>query len=77
MSLETPYSFLKCFLSNELIDRITEELNLFETQQDPNNNAHFTAHDVKQYMGICFYTTVHFPSFRANWSDHIKNVISP
>ncbi|KAG5871369.1 hypothetical protein JTB14_019766 [Gonioctena quinquepunctata] len=79
MALETPYSFFSYFFSDDFVESIVEQTNLFATQTNP-NIFFFTVTDIKQFMGICFYTSiVDLPSVGSYWSsdigyDRVKNV---
>lgn len=81
MALETPYSFFKYLIDDVLVDQIVNESNLYSIQKNPNNQTIFSAADMRQFIGICFYTSiVHLPNVRSYWStemgyDPVRNVM--
>lgn len=81
MALETPLNFLKYFCGEDFFQSIAEQTNLYSTQKNPNNRKHFSASDIKQFTGICYYMSIiNMPSIRSFWSteigyDHVRNVM--
>lgn len=70
--LPHPYSFFKYFFTDEMINNIVEQSNLYSVQKDPSKPANIVADDVIKYIGICFYMSVaHLPSIRSYWSGKI------
>jgi hypothetical protein len=82
LDLETPYQFFKYFFSEELINIIVYQSNLYCVQTQPDKPLDVTVCDIKQYIGILLYMSlVNMPNTRSYWSDElefkpIKNTMS-
>ena len=81
-NLETPFQFVKYFLTDELIEKIINESMLYTTQKDPTKVFQITKSDLYKYIGICLLTSVtHHVNIRDLWTDIIglqlvKNTMS-
>lgn len=72
MALETPYQFFTYFVTNELLNKITDETNLYAVQSKPERNDVFTSTDIRQFIGLTFYTSlVRMPNVRCYWSEKL------
>lgn len=82
LKLETPYQFFKYFITEELLDRIVNETNLYCAQKNIYKPQMLNKIDIRQYIGILTYMSiVHMPNTRSYWSDElefskIKNVMT-
>lgn len=71
--LETPYEFFNYFFSNDLIQQIVCQTNLYAVQKRPERPAVFTEIEIKQYIGIIIYMSiVHMPNTRSYWSEELR-----
>lgn len=74
MALETPFQFMKFFLTDELFERIEYESILYTKQNNPNNSFTPTKSDIQKYIGICILISImRNDSIRDYWSDTIGN----
>lgn len=72
MDLSTPYSFFKFFFTDNIIDNIVVQSNLYSTQQNANKPANLTADEIRKFIGICFYMSiVTISNIRKYWSEKI------
>ena len=69
LDLETPYEFLRKFISDELLELIVEESIRYSVQKDPNRPLELTVAELRKYLGICYVMSyIHLPSTRDYWS---------
>lgn len=52
VALETPFNFFSYLFSDDFVENIVNETNLFAARTNPNNSQT----DIKQFMGIWYYT---------------------
>lgn len=72
MELESPYEFFRYFFTDQIIETIASESNLYSVQQDPNKPANISTLEIKQYLGIIIYMSViHLPNIRSYWSEDL------
>ncbi|GBO18512.1 PiggyBac transposable element-derived protein 2 [Araneus ventricosus] len=82
INLETPFQFVKYFLTDELFQKILDESMLYAFQKDPNSVFQITKTDLQKYLGICLLTSVTQNSnVRDFWNDVVgmelvKNTMS-
>lgn len=70
--LETPYQCFKYFFCDELINKIVEETNLYNSQIDIQKLINISAADLLKYLGICVLTSVCVQTnVRDMWHDTI------
>lgn len=73
MELDTPYQFFSYFFSNELINKIVQETNLYAVQKRLERPPVFTAVDIRQYIGVILYMSlVNMPNTRSYWSQQLE-----
>ena len=72
MNLSTPYSFFTYFFSDDILQSIVDQSNLYSLQLNPNKPANITQQDLRKYLGICIYMSiVHMPRIRSYWSSNL------
>lgn len=68
MDLESPYQFFSYFFTNEFIDSIVHQTNLYAVEQQPNRTETFTKDDFRKYLGIIIFMSVYrYPNTRSYW----------
>ncbi|XP_045505807.1 piggyBac transposable element-derived protein 3-like [Colias croceus] len=68
LELDTPYQFFTYFFTNEFLESIVQESNLYATQQQPNRLETYTVEDLRKYLGIITFMSVyHYPNIRSYW----------
>ena len=81
-NLDTPFQFVKYFLTDELLERIHSETLLYAVQKNPNNTFTPTKNDIEKYIGICILSSVtHNDNVRDFWhgvigNEMVKNTMS-
>ncbi|XP_055914246.1 piggyBac transposable element-derived protein 3-like [Eupeodes corollae] len=70
LQLETPYQFFSYFFTDEVVDHIRDQTNIYSVQKDPNKPINIEAIDVRQFVGVVLYTSVvRILNVRNYWSD--------
>lgn len=69
-NLESPIDFFNYFFTDELVEKIVSETNLYALQVDPSKPVNYSPTDVRNYLGILLYTSfLRMPNTRFYWSD--------
>lgn len=72
MALETSYQFFTQLFTNELLNRLIDETNLYAVQNKSERSDVFTSTNTKQFIGIIFYTSlVRMPNIKCYWSEKL------
>lgn len=72
MDLETPFQCFRYFLTDECLDLITFQSNLYANQTNINKNSSLTKTDIDKFIGISLYCSLMTaPSTRTYWSQHL------
>lgn len=81
-SIDTMYGFFSFFLSDEILEKIVQETNLYAIQKEPNSTFSTSVTEVRNYMGILYFMSViKYPNVRMYWSPkygfaHIYNCMT-
>ncbi|XP_037303473.1 piggyBac transposable element-derived protein 4-like [Manduca sexta] len=82
-SLDTMYGLFSFFLSDDLLEKIVRETNLYAIQKDPNSTFSTSITEVRNYIGILLYfmSVIKYPNVRMYWSPkygfaHIYNCMT-
>lgn len=68
-SIDTMYGFFSFFLSDDIIEKIVQETNLYAIQKEPNSTFSTSVTEVRNYMGILYFMSViKYPNVRMYWS---------
>lgn len=67
--IQSPYRYFKRFFSDDLIESIVQETNLFSVQQNPAKPLDLTVDELEQFLGTVMYMSLfRLPATRMYWS---------
>lgn len=76
LELGSLYSFFRYFFTDDVINKIVSETNLYSIQQNPNSKFHLTSLQLFKYLGICnLMSIIRLPNVRSYWKETIGNPI--
>ena len=81
-NLQTPYEFFKNFISDELMEEICFQSNLYASRKNPNQPLNLNLQEFEQWLGICMRMSITKISHtRLHWSalsfnEKIKSLMS-
>ena len=68
----TPYQYFKMFVTDELLDMVKEQTNLYSTQST-GSSINVTAKDIEKFIGAYFrMRLVRMPSVRSCWETYMS-----
>lgn len=69
-----PVQFFNYYFPNSLIERITNETNLFSTQKNANKCVNVSSNEIRKFIGISLLTSiVRLPNVRLYWNETLGN----
>ena len=57
-NLQTPYEFFKNFISDELMEEICFQSNLYASRKNPNQPLNLNLQEFEQWLGICMRMSI-------------------
>lgn len=67
--LDTPLDYFAFFFSNDLLQKIKYQSELYSVQKNVNKPVTVSVDELKKYIGICVYASImHVPKVRDYWS---------
>ncbi|KAL9873389.1 uncharacterized protein ACN2A1_014470 [Glossina fuscipes fuscipes] len=80
-ALETPFQFFAEFISEDILNVIVEQTNLYIKQKNVSNCPPVNATEIRQFLGIIIFMSVyHYPNVRSYWGkygfDHIQQTMT-
>lgn len=74
LEMSTPLNYFNYFFSEDIINTIVDETNLYSTEQNPDRPQSISATHIKKYVGICILSSVvQVPDIRRYWSPIVGN----
>ena len=72
--LETPYEYFKFIFTDELINEICLQTNLYSSRKNPNQPLNLDTQEFEQWLGICMRMSItKISNTRLHWSAHSFN----
>lgn len=66
--LQTPYDFFSYFITDELLEIVCEQTNVYALQKNINSTFECTVSDIRKYIGILIIMSVYkYPCVRSFW----------
>lgn len=59
MELDKPFRIFAYFFTNNIIDKIVQETNLYAVQKDPSSPVNVIDFDIRKYIGILIFMLVY------------------
>lgn len=82
LELETPYQVFSYLFTDDIVDLIRDETNLYSVQKDASKPINVSSQEIRQFIGIIFFMSiVHMPNVRMYWSEkygynHIREAMT-
>lgn len=74
--LETPYNFFKFFFTNEILDEIVVQSNLYSVQTNLTKPLSLSKTELQKFIGTCiFMSVVQLPATRHYWSSYMGHPV--
>lgn len=72
VGLETPVQYFKYFFTNEMIQYIVEQTNVYSVQCRPNKSVNVSTDEIEQFIGTCLYMSIiQLPATRHYWCGYL------
>ncbi|KAF2345140.1 PiggyBac transposable element-derived protein, partial [Trinorchestia longiramus] len=66
--LQSPYSYFKSFITEDFLDLLVEQSNLYSVQNNVNKPFNVTKNEMEQLLGLVMYfSLVKMPDTRMHW----------
>lgn len=77
MALKTPYQCFKYFVTDEFLQNLADQMNLYACQKNIDTRFTTNAQELRQFIGILFFMSVYrYPNVRSYWGKYGFQTIS-
>ena len=77
MQLNAPYSYFKNFITDEFLDLIVQQTNLYSAQQNVNKPLNVTKNEIEQWLGLVMYFSIFkISDTRMHWSRSVAEFMN-
>ncbi|KAH9635094.1 hypothetical protein HF086_000815 [Spodoptera exigua] len=82
LELQTPYQVFSYLFTDDIVDLIRDETNLYSVQKDASRPISVTSQEIRQFVGIIYFMSIiHLPNVRTYWSEkfgysHIRETMT-
>ena len=67
--ITNPMTYFRKFITDEILESIVSQSNLYAIQKDPNKPLGLTKRELEQWLGLLFHFSImHLPQTRLHWS---------
>lgn len=72
LRLDTPLEVFSYLFSEDIINLIRDQTNLYSVQKDANKPVNVSSQEIRQFIGIVYYMSiVRMPNVKMYWSENI------
>lgn len=73
LCLDTPFEVFSYLFTEEIINLIRDQTNLYSIQKDANKPVNTSSQEIRPFIGIVYYMSiVRMPNVKMYWSDNIS-----
>ena len=77
LQLNAPYSYFKNFITDEFLDLIVQQTNLYSAQQNVNKPLNVTKNEIEQWLGLVMYFSIFkISDTRMHWSRSVAEFMN-
>ncbi|CAG5033934.1 unnamed protein product [Parnassius apollo] len=67
---KTPYQAFSYLFTDDIVDLIRDETNLYNVHKDANKPINVTSQEIREFVGITYFMSIiHLPNVRMYWSE--------